>query len=226
MNHTILIIEDDASIAQLLKRALEKWQWNIILTENFTHIDQVVLKHQPDLILLDINLPEYDGFYWCQKIREFSSVPIIFISSRDTNMDKIMAMNLGGDDFINKPFSIDLLVAKINALLRRTYAYTSSHQDTLTHQNVVLNTKNSTVSFFHNTVELSKTEYQLLYQLITHAGEIVKRDTLLDTLWDNSQFVDDSTLTVNINRLRKKLNSIEVPTDFIKTKIGQGYIIE
>jgi len=166
----------------------------------------------------------FDGFYWCQKIREVSNVPIIFISSRNTNMDMIMAMNMGGDDFVTKPFELDVLVAKINALLRRSYNYVEGTQETFTHNGLVLNVENSSVEINGTLVDLSKNEYRLLFILMKNHGKILNRDKLLRALWDDERFVDDNTLTVNINRLRRKIEQAGVQ-NYIETKVGQGYII-
>lgn len=220
----IMIVEDDESVRHLLSSVLQKWGFETIEVEAFDHVDQEFLEKQPHLILLDINLPVYDGFYWCQKIRESSKVPIIFISSRDTNMDMIMAMNIGGDDFVNKPFDMEILIAKINALLRRTYNYTEKTQASLEHKGLVLNVENSSMEIAGQQIDLSKNEYKLLYLLLKNKGKILSREKLLRALWDDERFVDDNTLTVNINRLRKKIEQAGIE-NFIETKIGQGYLI-
>lgn len=191
---------------------------------DFNHVFQQFLAEKPQLILLDINLPVYDGFYWVQKIREVSKVPIIFISSRNTNMDKVMAMNMGGDDYVTKPFSLEVLIAKINALLRRTYNYTAGNNDNLSHNGLILNLQNGSAQVDQQTIDLSKNEYKLLQYLLRQHGQIVSREKLLRALWDDERFVDDNTLTVNINRLRKKIEQAGL-TNYIETKIGQGYMI-
>lgn len=220
----IMIVEDDESVRQLLSSVLQKWGFQTIEVESFDQVDQEVITKQPHLILLDINLPVFDGFFWCQKIRETSKVPIIFISSRDTNMDMVMAMNIGGDDFVNKPFDMEILIAKINALLRRTYNYTDKEPSTLEHNGLILNVENSSMQINGQQIDLSKNEYKLLYLLLKHKGKILSREKLLRALWDDERFVDDNTLTVNINRLRKKIEQAGIE-HFIETKIGQGYII-
>lgn len=177
------------------------------------------------MVLLDINLPTFDGYFWCNKIREISKVPIIFISSRTSPMDMIMAMNMGGDDFIQKPFDTDVLSAKINALLRRTYSYLDSQQSVLEHGGVVLNLDDWDVSYDTAKTSLTKTEFTILKMLIQHKGAIVSRHKLMRSLWKDENFVDDNTLTVNINRLRKKLMELG-KDDFITTKKGEGYIIQ
>lgn len=221
---TIMIVEDEANIRDLLSDALEKWNFQTYATTNFDLVLTDYLEQQPHLILLDINLPVYDGFYWCQKIRDVSKVPIIFISSRNTNMDMIMAMNMGGDDFVNKPFSMDILIAKINALLRRTYNYSEQPSEILEHNGILLNMENSTCQIQNTTVDLSKNEYKLLYHLMKNHGKILSREKLLRKLWDDERFVDDNTLTVNINRLRKKIEQAGIK-HYIETKVGQGYIV-
>ena len=221
----IMLVEDDADICALLTERLEKWNFQTVQVTNFQDILAEFVSAEPHLVLLDINLPVFDGFYWCQQIRNLSQVPIIFISSRNTNMDMIMAMNMGGDDFVNKPFDLEILVAKINALLRRTYDYTNQTPGVLEHQGLVLNLDNSTFQHQDYVGDLSKNEYQLLYQLLQHHGKILSREKLLRALWDDERFVDDNTLTVNINRLRKKLEEAGLH-DLIETKVGQGYLIK
>lgn len=220
----IMIVEDEESISELLSDSLQKWNFDTYCVTNFNTILEEFTRYSPHLILLDINLPIYDGFYWCQKIREVSKVPIIFISSRNINMDMIMSMNMGGDDFVNKPFSMDILIAKINALLRRTYNYSEQTSNLLTHNGLILNMENSSFQVEDETVDLSKNEFKLLFHLLKNNGKIVSRDKLLRALWDDERFVDDNTLTVNINRLRKKIEQAGL-SNYIETKIGQGYII-
>ncbi|MBP1044353.1 response regulator transcription factor [Vagococcus sp. BWB3-3] len=220
----IMIVEDEETIRDLLSEALKKWNFETWAPDSFQDILGEFITQQPNLVLLDINLPVFDGFYWCQKIREISKVPIIFISSRNTNMDMIMAMNMGGDDFVNKPFSMDILIAKINALLRRTYNYSETTNEVMEHNGILLNMENSTFQVGDNIVDLSKNEYKLLYHLMKNHGKILSRDKLLRALWDDERFVDDNTLTVNINRLRKKIEQTGLD-GYIETKIGQGYIV-
>lgn len=186
---------------------------------------QQFINENPHLILLDINLPAFDGFYWCNKIREVSKVPILFISSRNTPMDMVMSMNMGGDDFIQKPFDTDVLVAKINALLRRTYSYIDSQPSVLEHNGVVLNLKDWEVFCGEAKIDLSKTEFIILRILMQQNGTIVSRNKIMRSLWKDESFVDDNTLTVNINRLRKKLAELGKDS-FILTKKGEGYMIQ
>lgn len=219
-----MIVEDEENIRTLLAQALEKWQFATTEVTNFDQVLENFNEEQPHLVLLDINLPVFDGFYWCQKIREISKVPIIFISSRNTNMDMIMAMNMGGDDFVSKPFSLDILIAKINALLRRTYNYVEQTPEVMSHNGIQLNVENSSMDINGQSIDLSKNEYKLLYHLMKNQGKILSREKLLRALWDDERFVDDNTLTVNINRLRKKIEQAGID-NFIETKIGQGYLI-
>ena len=220
----IMIVEDDKTIANITADSLAKWRFNPILTNDFSKIDLEFIEKKPHLVLLDINLPDFDGFYWCKKIRETSNVPIIFISSRNTNMDMVMAMNMGGDDFVSKPYSMEVLVAKISALLRRTYNYVEMGPETLEHNGLFLNLQNGTAKFNDEIIDLSKNEYQLLQYLMRQTGKIVSREKLLRELWEDEHFVDDNTLTVNINRVRKKIAHAGLP-NFIETKVSQGYII-
>ncbi len=220
----IMVVEDEAVIRQLIMEELEKWQFDTFGTTDFHQVLLDVDTQAPQLILLDINLPVFDGYYWCQKIREISKVPIIFISSRNTNMDMIMAMNMGADDFITKPFDLDVLVAKINALLRRSYNYVENNSETIVHNGLILNVDNGSVDIHGEIIDLSKNEYRLLYILMKNHGKILSREKLLRALWDDERFVDDNTLTVNINRLRRKIEQAGVK-GYIETKVGQGYII-
>ncbi|MDB1708460.1 MULTISPECIES: two-component system response regulator SapR [Enterococcus] len=220
----IMVVEDESVIRQLIIEELEKWQFETFGTTDFHQVLTDFEEQEPQLILLDINLPVFDGYYWCQKIREASKVPIIFISSRNTNMDMIMAMNMGADDFVTKPFEIDVLIAKINALLRRSYNYVESSSETLVHNGLTLNIDNSSMYINGESIDLSKNEYRLLYILMKNHGKILSREKLLRALWDDERFVDDNTLTVNINRLRRKIEQAGM-NGYIETKVGQGYIV-
>ena len=220
----IMVVEDEAVIRQLIIEELEKWQFETFGTTDFHQVFDDFEEQEPQLILLDINLPVFDGYYWCQKIRETSKVPIIFISSRNTNMDMIMAMNMGADDFVTKPFEIDVLIAKINALLRRSYNYVENNSETLVHNGLTLNIDNSSMQINDEVIDLSKNEYRLLYILMKNHGKLLSREKLLRALWDDERFVDDNTLTVNINRLRRKIEQAGMD-NYIETKVGQGYIV-
>ncbi|WXR62475.1 response regulator transcription factor [Peptostreptococcaceae bacterium AGR-M142] len=221
----IMVVEDDQKISKIMSNNLKKWGYEIINIDEFDNIVETYVRTKPHLILMDINLPYFDGFYYCKKIRELSKVPIIFISSRDGNMDIVMAINMGGDDFLSKPFSMEVLLVKIKALLRRTYSYQDKDISVLEYNNVILNLKDYTVSFNDKEIELSKNEFKILYILMKNNNKIISREFIMRKLWEDESFVDDNTLTVNINRLRKKLLNLDLD-DFIKTKRKEGYIIK
>jgi DNA-binding response OmpR family regulator len=221
----IMIVEDEEIIRDMLEETVLKWGFDVNKTEEFNDVFGQFTNENPQLILLDINLPSFDGFYWCNKIRDVSSVPIIFISSRNTPMDMIMAMNMGGDDYIQKPFDTDVLMAKVNALLRRSYSYINADANILEHEGVVLNLKDWQLSYEGSASELTKTEFTILKILLQNKGAVVNRTKLMRALWKDESFVDDNTLTVNITRLRKKLADLG-KEQFITTKKGEGYIIQ
>lgn len=220
----IMVIEDDVSLKNIIAECLSKWGHDVHQIENLENIIEEFRNYEPQLVLLDINLPFYDGFHWCNEIRKISKVPIIFISSRNSNMDVIMGVNLGADDYIQKPFSIDVLVAKVNALLRRTYNFVENNSNQIVYNGVILDLSTATISYEGNIVELTKNEIKILHELMKYKGQIVSRNKLMKKLWDNDWFVDDNTLTVNVNRIRVKLNEIGLE-NFIDTKRGLGYII-
>ncbi len=220
----VLIVEDDKKIRTIIMDNLKKWGFQGISINNFEDVLNCFLEVQPHLILMDINLPYFDGFHWCSKIREISKVPIIFITSRDSNMDIIMAMNMGGDDYIAKPFSLEVLMAKIKAILRRTYSYNSLDTEVIEHKDLILNIKSNDIIYNNEKLELSKNEFKILTLLMEKSGQVVSRDEIMEALWEDEKFIDDNTLTVNINRLRKRLVKIGLD-DFILTKRGQGYIV-
>lgn len=220
----ILIIEDDSVIKDVLLENIVKWNYEAKAIENFNNILSEFSSYSPHLVLMDINLPSFDGFYWCNKIREVSKIPIIFISSRNSNMDIIMAINMGGDDFVQKPFSMEVLMAKINGLMRRSYSYTNAETKVLEYNGIILNIKDTSLIFNEQNLDLTKNEFKILYVLMKNNGSVISRDKLMRSLWEDESFVDDNTLTVNINRLRKKLEDIDLK-DLIQTKKGQGYII-
>ncbi|MGP7816500.1 response regulator transcription factor [Niallia sp. 01092] len=222
--YKVLIVEDDHKIRNLMGQYLAKWNFQSVIVEEFEHIEQQMIKENPHIILLDINLPGYDGFYWCSKLRQLSDIPIIFISSRSQSMDIVMAMNMGGDDYIQKPFSLEVLVAKMNAVLRRTSSIQNKEKDLLTVGGLTLNLQNSFVLYQGKEASLTKNEFQILYLLMKKAGQIISRDEIIRALWEDEQFIDDNTLTVNVTRLRKKLEEIGVE-DAIMTKKRQGYLL-
>ncbi len=219
----ILLVEDDLDLSKVLSSSLNKWGFKVNLIEKFDSILKEFIEKKPQLVIMDVNLPYYDGFYWCKKIREVSKVPILFLSSRDSNMDLIMGINNGGDDYITKPFSIEVLITKINALLRRTYDYAGS-ESIIYYNNVVLDIEKCTFKYGNNTIELTKNEIKILSVLIKNREKVVSRDKLMMSLWNDDEFVSDNTLTVNITRLRNKIKDIGLD-DFIKTKKGIGYMI-
>ena len=220
----ILIIEDDLNVARELSISLKKWSFEVDIIKNFDNILKEVIYNKPSLILMDVNLPYYDGFYWCEKIREVSKVPIIFLSSRDSNMDIIMGINDGGDDYITKPFSTEVLISKINALLRRSYDYNNS--DTLIYYNdAVLDIEKCIFRYDDKEIELTKNEIKILSLLIKNKEKVVSREKIMMSLWNDDEFVNDNTLTVNITRLRGKINELGLK-DIIKTKKGIGYLIK
>ncbi|ALC87808.1 transcriptional regulator [Bacillus sp. FJAT-22090] len=221
----IMIIEDDVTIRDLLSDTLKKWSFEVAKLEEFDRIIEAFIHEDPHLLLLDINLPFFDGFHWCRQIREISQVPIIFLSSRNTPLDTVLAMNMGGDDFIQKPFDTDVLLAKINAILRRSYSYTNFETNLLEYDGVVLNLKDREVIYRDRKAELTKTEFVILKLLMENKESIVHRSKIMRKLWKDENFIDNNTLTVNIARLRKKL--IELGKEnFIATKKGEGYTIK
>ena len=221
----IFIIEDDQALSNEIKLALSKWGYSVGQVNDFENITNEVLDGNPKLILMDINLPSYDGFYWCSQIRNFMKLPIIFISSRDNDMDIIMSINMGGDDYITKPFSPQVLVAKIQAILRRTYSYNKDlKSDIIKFKDVTLNIVEGKIYFKDENVDLTKNELKIMNILMLNQEKIVTREEIIEELWETDEFISENTLTVNVNRLRKKLSSIGLD-DFIETKKGQGYII-
>lgn len=220
----IMIIEDDEILGNQIQSFLQSWGYYPIQARNFQNILQEFQKTLPHLILMDINLPYYDGFYWCSKIRETSTVPIIYISSRNDDKDKIMAIAQGGDDYVEKPFHLELLKAKIEAILRRTYQYTVNHTIYL-QSDLAYESHTSTLYHRNQKIELTKLENKVLSVLIEHRGVIVSRNQLMDALWNTNEFISDNTLNVLISRLRSKLKDI-CDDEVIYTKKGQGYYIQ
>ena len=221
--YKILIVEDDEIIATLLKDNLCKWGYEVKIIDDFTKVMEEFLEFDPQLVILDITLPFYNGYYWCGEIRKVSKVPIIFASSASDNMNLIMAINMGADDFISKPFDLNVIIAKIKALLRRTYSF-QGQVDILENNGVILNLGEAVLTYKDKKLELSKNEFKIMQILLENKNKVVSRDDIMNHLWKNDSFIDDNTLTVNVTRLRKKLEDIELK-DFIKTKKGIGYII-
>ena len=221
--YKILIVEDDETIAGGLKTHLEKWNYQTECMTDFKDVMGKFLEFEPQLVLLDIVLPFFNGFHWCQEIRKISKVPIIFLSSVNDNMNIVMAMNMGGDEFIEKPFDLNVVTAKVQAVLRRTYEFRGT-ADIMEWNGAILNLADATVLYQDQKQELTKNEFKIMKMLMENAGSLVSRDRLIARLWDDGDFIDDNTLTVNVNRLRKKLDSIGLH-DYIVTKIGVGYLL-
>lgn len=222
--HKILIVEDDKIISKSIANHLKKWDYIVQSIDDFKNIMEKFTEFDPHLVLLDISLPFYNGYHWCSEIRRISKVPIIFISSTSENMNIIMAMDMGADDFIVKPFDLSVLVAKINALIRRTYSF-GGQIEILEHKGVMINLENTCILFEGKEIELTKNEFKIIKVLMENKEKIVSRNQLMTKLWESESFIDDNTLTVNIGRLRKKLEEMGIH-DFIKTKKGLGYMVD
>ena len=220
----ILIVEDDHIISDEIKRYLEKWGYQVEKVADFAGVLQHFCTFGPQLVLMDISLPFYNGYHWCDEIRKISKVPIIFISSASDNMNIVMAVNMGGDDFVSKPFDLNVLQAKVQALLRRTYDF-AGDSHLLEHMGMIFDTGKGIVAYGGVQVELTKNEMGILRTLLEQKGKIVTRDKLMEKLWESDSFIDDNTLTVNVARLRKKLEEIGI-LDIIKTRKGIGYVVD
>ncbi|MDQ0190034.1 response regulator transcription factor [Alicyclobacillus cycloheptanicus] len=220
----VAVVEDDPQVASLLHRQLTRYGFVVTVMNDLRHVDEAVRDMNPDLVLLDINLPYLDGFHWCRSIRRFSTVPIVFISSRGSNMDQVFAMENGGDDYIQKPFDMEVVVAKLRALLRRTYGEYAGKAPTSVYRSgkLALDVRKAQMECNGRTQWLTKTELELLRQLMEAGGSVISRNQLLEALWDDTDFVDDNTLTVNVTRLRRKLEDIGV-RNVIVTVRGLGY---
>lgn len=222
--YKILIVEDDEVIQYSLVKAFEKWGFDARKVQDLLKVQEEFKEYNPDIVLMDISLPFYNGYYWCGEIRKISKVPIIFISSKNDNMDILMAINMGGDDFITKPFSIEIVIAKVQAILRRTYDYKNDVSKKLECKGTILNLSDTYLYFNDIKIELTKNEFKILNILLENKNCVVSRDKIMKMLWDNDSFIDDNTLTVNMNRLRKKLDTNGL-NNYIVTKKGMGYII-
>ena len=223
MDMNIFIVEDDQAIFESLKTRLEQWSFTVTGPDDFQDVMNSFLTNQPHLVILDIQLPAFDGFHWCREIRAVSKVPIVFLSSRDHPMDMVMAMNMGADDYVQKPFDTDVLLAKLQALLRRTYSYGEEAPNVLEWNHALIDMKRSVIRMDGNEVELTKNEFFILEVLVDSNNEIVSRHDLIRKLWDDERFVNDNTLTVNVTRLRQKLAEIGLG-DAVVTKKGLGYM--
>ena len=219
----VLLIEDDPSIFEQIKQRFAQWSIEAVAPGNFQKVMDDFLKEQPQLVIIDIQLPAFDGFHWCREIRSVSKVPILFLSSRDHPMDMVMAMQMGADDFVQKPFHMDVLIAKVQALLRRTYDYKEQPSEILRWNGALLDYDRALVTYREKQIELTKNELFILKILVKASGQIVSRDELMRKLWDDERFVNDNTLTVNVNRLRQRLVEIGMQ-DVIITKKGLGYM--
>lgn len=221
--YRILIIEDDMTIAEAVRKHMESWGYEARCVEDFKNVMAEFAAFSPQMVLLDISLPFFNGYHWCTQIRQVSRVPVIFLSSASDNMNIVMAMNMGGDDFVAKPFDLNVLMAKVQAMLRRTYDF-GGQTGIFEHNGVILNLSDATVLYEGNKVELTKNEFKILQVLMENRANVVSRDKIMTRLWETDCYVDDNTLTVNVTRLRKKLEEAGVK-DFIATKKGIGYFV-
>lgn len=222
--YKILIVEDDETIAGGLKNHLGKWNYQVECMTDFKDVMGKFVDFDPQLVLLDIVFPFFNGFHWCQEIRKISKVPIIFLSSANDNMNIVMAMNMGGDEFIEKPFDLNVVTAKVQAVLRRTYEFRGT-ADIMEWNGAILNLADATVLYQDQKQELTKNEFKILQMLLENTGKIVSRESIMTRLWDSNEFIDDNTLTVNVARLRKKMEQIGLGGKII-TKKGIGYMVE
>ena len=222
--YKIFLVEDDDAIAAAVARHIASWGWEVRRAADYTDVAEEFAAFAPHLVLLDIGLPFRNGYHWCAEIRKLSQVPIIFLSSASDNMNIVMAMNMGGDDFIAKPFDLEVLTAKLQAMLRRTYDF-APPAALLGCRGAVLDTGDNTLRYQGETLALSRNEYRILQVLLEHKGTTVSRETLMRKLWETDSFVDENTLTVNMARLRRKLEGMGL-TNFIRTRKGLGYLIE
>lgn len=219
--YKIMVVEDNATIREKLCRLLRQYGYQAVAVEDFDAVEEQITAEAPDLVLLDINLPEVNGFHLCQALREKSAVPIIFVTSRDSNMDEVMSMTVGGDDYITKPYDPEVLAARIGAVLRRSYR---QQREVLDYRGVSFNLATGIVSYQGKEADLTKNEGKVLHILLENKGRVVSREAMMNHLWNDDVFLDDNTLTVNVNRLRKKLEEIGVK-ELIATKRGLGYLI-
>lgn len=222
--YKILMVEDDFSLANAMKKQIESWGNEVSCVRDFQKVLSAFVEYDPHMVLMDIMLPFYNGYHWCTRIREISSVPVVFISSASDNMNIVMAMNMGGDDFISKPVNLDVMMAKIQAVLRRTYDM-AGKIPVLEHRGAVLNLNDASLTYEGERIELTRNEFRILQTLLENKGKVVSRDTLMTKLWQMDSYVEENTLTVNVTRLRRKLEWAGL-VDFITTKVGSGYILE
>ena len=222
--YRILITEDDETIAQALEKGLTRWGYEVRSVKDFKNVLAEFAAFDPQLVLLDIRLPFFNGYHWCSQIRSISKVPILFVSSASDNMNIVMAMNMGGDDFIAKPFDLEVLIAKIQAMLRRTYDF-SGQSGLVEHRGIILSTTDCVLTYQDQRVRLPRNEYRILLTLLENKGRIVTREVLMQKLWESDSYVDENTLNVNIARLRRRLEELGLK-NFIITQKGEGYLVE
>ncbi|MDE6889628.1 MAG: response regulator transcription factor [Eubacterium sp.] len=221
--YKIMVIEDDMAMADAIKKQIEAWGNTVYCVQDFQNVISEFIKFDPHMVLVDIMLPFYNGYYWCTEIRKISNVPVIFLSSASDNMNIVMAMNMGGDDFIPKPVDLNVLMAKLQAALRRAYDM-GGKIPVLEHRGAVLNLNDASLTYQGTRMELTKNDFRILQLLLENKGKVVSRDTLMTRLWQMDSYVEENTLTVNVTRLRKKLEKAGLK-DFITTKVGSGYMI-
>ncbi|HAN94645.1 MAG: response regulator transcription factor [Limnochordia bacterium] len=222
--YRILVVEDDEVIAGAIAKSVAKWGYEVECVSDFQDVLGHFVRFDPQLVLLDLSLPFYNGFHWCSEIRKLSKVPIIFISSASDNLNIVLAMNMGGDDFIVKPFDLTVLAAKIRALLRRTYDF-AGQTNLLEHKGAILNLSEATLTYQGEKVQLTRNEHRILQLLLENKGQVVTREALMNYLWETDSYVDDNTLTVNVTRLRRKLEGLGL-RGLIVTKKSMGYMVE
>lgn len=223
MTYRIMLVEDDEAIVEVLKRQLTRWDYQVTAVKEFGRVLEEFERQKPHLVLMDIYLPFYNGYYWCGELRKISHVPVVFLSSAGDDMNLVMAINLGADDFLTKPFRMEVVLAKIQALLRRTYNF-GNDPHTKVYGGITLNLGESAVSYQDKKLSLTKNECRILELLMENKGEIVLRDELIEALWQTEDFIDDNTLTVNVARLRRRLKDIGLE-NVIQTKKSQGYLL-
>ena len=223
--YRIFIVEDDGVIAGAVERHLESWGYQVACARRFDAVMEEFSQFDPQLVLLDVSLPFFNGYHWCQEIRKVSRIPILFLTSASDNVNQVMAMQMGGDDLLPKPFDLQVLSAKVQAMLRRAYDFAAAPAAALSCGEAVLNIGSGTLSVRGQRVELTRNEGKLLQLLLEKKGRIVSRDAMMTALWESDSFVDENTLSVNVNRLRRKLEAAGLP-DFIRTKKGAGYLVE
>lgn len=221
--YKVFLAEDDDGIANAIIKRLSEWEFEVRRADNYRDVIGEFKEFEPHIVLLDISLPFYNGFHWCSEIRQISKCPVMFISSASDNLNIVTAMNMGGDDFIAKPFDLSVMVAKVQAILRRSYDF-AENIGVITHKGAVLNTADATLKFNGEKIDLTKNEYRIMETLLENKGKVVSRERLMNRLWETDSYVDENTLSVNIARLRKKLEQAGLH-DFITTKVGMGYIV-